>query len=286
MTLETIAPLLKCTKCGSRGLAIELAGLSCAACGHSQARAGNNILYDGQATLSPEWQEMQAGSVSRYQAPAYEEDQRVAQLFGGFIAAGLPQDAVVIDIGCGPFGHLPPYIKDLGLSRYVGMEPLTVAVDRDYPCLVGAVAEITPMADASVDAAVFATSLDHIEEVDVAMADIRRVLKPGGRVLVWNGLYEPEALAFGKTFETIFLTGSPLKRAARILAGPLEYAHLGYRMWKRRRMIARGQRLDDAHCRYYTRESSVADLVRWGFTVTRSIVVPGSPSMFLEGRLT
>lgn len=255
------------------------------ACGNSHVvrRDGPNYLFDTAQALSAEWSEMQRGSIERYQHESYnDEELPILRLFGGFIAVQLPPDPVVLDIGCGLTATRPAYIDELGIDRYIGLEPLAVPVSREYPCLVGAVAERLPVENASVDAVIFATSLDHIEAEDEAIAECRRVLKPGGRIVIWQGLHEPKYLAASKTFEPIFARGSLWKRVLRIAAAPLEYGLLGYRMLRRARQLRTGERIDDAHCRYYTEAMMTASIRRWGLTETRRIIVPGTASMFVE----
>jgi SAM-dependent methyltransferase len=282
VTPEDLASILRCPSCRRAGVTVSTDRTRCEACGTEQPREGNNLFYDPGADVSPEWREMQAGSVERYQDASYEEDQTIARLFGNFIAVGIDRTEAVLDLGCGPFKPLPPYVDQLGLAQYIGLEPLTVGVDRDYPCMVGAVAESIPLADHSVGAALFATSLDHIEAVDDAIAEVRRVVRPDGKLFFWIGLYEAETLASSKTFESIFVTGSPIKRAIRMAAAPVEYAHLFLRMRKRRRQLATGQRIDNAHCRYYTRQLVAESMAKWGLRVTRQIVPPGTCSIFVE----
>ena len=285
MIQSWLSDILRCTTCGAVGLSDAGDGLACSN-GHTLQRSGQNLLYDAAGKLSSEWSEMQNQSLERYQDESYnDEELPILQLFGGFVAVQLDPGAVVLDLGCGLTPKLPAYVSDLGLSRYIGLEPLAAPVDRTYPCLVGTIAERIPLADESVDAILFATSLDHIEAEDAAISECQRVLKPGGRILFWQGLHEPKYLAASKTFEPIFARGSFAKRAVRIAAGPIEYAHMTYRLWKRARQLRNGERIDNAHCRYYTQEMMTASLNRWGLRELRRVVVPGTASMFVEARI-
>lgn len=282
---DSLAGLLKCPNCSAVGMSLKTSEATCPKCDKSLPRDGRNILFDDAAALSDDWKAMQAGSVERYQDETYnEEEAPVLALFGAFIGCGINRDAVVLDIGCGPFPEIPPYVAELDLENFVALEPLTTPAKREYDCLVGAVAENIPLADQSVDVAIFATSLDHIEAEDDAMAEVKRILKPGGRVIIWQGLYEPEYLASTKTFAPIFNKGSLAKRLVRAAAAPLEYAVLFWRMRDRKSRLASGKRIDNAHCRYYTREMMDRSLARWGMTKKREVVVPGSPSMFIDAR--
>lgn len=281
MSIEQIANALKCPQCGGTDIALS-DNATCRDCNHSVLIDGSNLIYGHPADLSDEWQKMQSDSIERYEDESYEEDETLALLFGGFIGATVDRSEIVLDIGCGITPELPIYIRDLSLKRYLGLEPLPTSVQREYPCLVGAIAESIPLAAKSIGAAVLATSIDHIEKIDEAVAEMKRVLRPGGRIYFWIGLYEPEIMAASKTFENIVVNGSPLKRALRIAAAYPEYAYLLYRMSKRRRQLARGERIDNAHCRYYTRTNTAEAMAKWGLSVSRQVLVPGSASLFVE----
>lgn len=285
MGLSLLAERLKCPSCDSQKLQQQPGTLRCETCGTKLSVEGMNVSAAiGEPVLSAEWQEMQAGSVERYQDDHYEEDETIAQIFGGFIAVTLRPDDVVFDVGCGLFPNLPAYVRDLQMGGYVGLEPLTTPVERDYPCLTGAVAEKLPLKDASFDAVLLATSLDHIEQVDQAMRELKRILTPGGRLYFWVGLHEPEVVSHAKTFHNIFYRRSGLRRALRIAAAYPEYAWFMWQMAKRRRALAKGIPLDHAHFRYYTRDSLMTELDRCGLNVQRSLLIPGSSSILVEAR--
>ncbi len=187
-------------------------------------------------------------------------------------------------MGCGLDKLLPNYVKQLGLHAYLAMEPLSVPVVRDFSCLVGAVAENIPLKDDTIGAAIFATSLDHIEKAKDAIAEVDRVLKPDGSMYFWIGLHDPWLLAEAKSFGPIVNRGSIVKRIARIAAAPAEYGYLLYRMWRRGRRLAKGISLDHAHCKYYTKANIEADMKSYGLSITRSLLVPNSSSIFIEAR--
>lgn len=244
----------------------------------------NVFVGAGADSRSEQWKAMQEESIARYQDEHYEEDETIASLYGGFIAVSLKPGDTILDVGCGLFPDLPAYARGLDYRAYIGLEPLEVPIPRNYACLVGAVAEDLPLKDGSVDAALLSTSLDHIEDVDKAIAELKRILAPGGRMYIWSAVHEPEILAREKTFHNILYHGSLLKKAARIAAAHVEYGWLLWRMAKRRRDLEKGVPLDHAHCRYYTRDSLKRSIAGWGMTVERFILVPGSNSVFAEAR--
>ncbi len=97
-------------------------------------------------------------------------------------------DLRVLDIGCGAKPYLPlaaPYA-----STYVGID----AVDGPWVDRVGT-AEDIPCEDGSVDLVLCTQVLEHVQDPRRSLAEIRRVLAPGGVVLLSTHgvfLYHPD----------------------------------------------------------------------------------------------
>lgn len=97
-----------------------------------------------------------------------------------------------VDLGCGN-GGVTRRLAALG-ARVVGLDPSEAALGAarakgggpDYR--LGS-AEATGLAAFSADLVVFSKSLHHVSDVEAALAEARRILKPGGRLAV----IEPEA---------------------------------------------------------------------------------------------
>ena len=94
----------------------------------------------------------------------------------------------VVDIGTGE-GQLAR-VAAAGGARVVGVDPtvaqLAVALARGGgPQYLRAAAAGLPLADCSFDAALACLVFEHIEEVDAAIAEAARVLRPGGRFLLF-----------------------------------------------------------------------------------------------------
>jgi len=92
----------------------------------------------------------------------------------------------VLDIGCGPRGSLE-WAADA--AERVGLDPLVdryreLGIDRHAMRYVDAPAEDMPLPDASFDVIATLNSLDHVEEVDRAVAEITRVAQPGATWLL------------------------------------------------------------------------------------------------------
>jgi SAM-dependent methyltransferase len=93
----------------------------------------------------------------------------------------------VLDIGCGE-GQVARLVcaEGSGVSRVVGIDPtwaqLEVAVRRGGgPTYARGAAASLPVASGSFDAVVACLVFEHIRELDAAIAEVARVLKPGGR---------------------------------------------------------------------------------------------------------
>lgn len=112
--------------------------------------------------------------------------------------------AVVLDVGCGA-GRFREQL-DVG-TRYVGVDPIPLLPDVSGFEFARAVSEKLPFADGSFTDVVVLNALDHMRDVDVSLAEIRRVLRSGGRLHV---------------LQTVLDRGDLLRRAAHELKDFLE----------------------------------------------------------------
>ena len=93
----------------------------------------------------------------------------------------------VLDIGCGE-GQVARLAVTGGATTAIGIDPtwaqVQVAAERGGGAAYSrAGAAALPFADASFDAAIACLVFEHIEDVDEAIAEVARVLAPGGRFL-------------------------------------------------------------------------------------------------------
>ena len=113
------------------------------------------------------------------------------------VAAVTPDRGDVLEVGCGP-GRLSVALSARGLEM-TGLDLDPTMIDRaranaakaDPPArltptfTVGDVASL-PFPDATFDAVVSTLSMHHWDDREAGLAEIGRVLRPGGRALVWD----------------------------------------------------------------------------------------------------
>lgn len=113
--------------------------------------------------------------------PEYEE--QILPLAAKWLAGA---DSV-LDVGCGE-GQISRLATRLGSGRVIGVDPTwaQVSVARERaggPAYLRSGAAMLPFGAASFDAVVACLVFEHIEDVDGAIAEVARVLRPGGRFL-------------------------------------------------------------------------------------------------------
>lgn len=103
-------------------------------------------------------------------------------------ACGLPPGAQVLDVGCGA-GATVAHLRDRYGLAAVGVDASTLLLAAGHsrePAAPLALAwgERLPIRDQGLDAVLAECSLSLMADVDAALAEFRRVLKPGGRLIL------------------------------------------------------------------------------------------------------
>lgn len=105
-----------------------------------------------------------------------------------FVAAGGELEGKrVLEVGCGPMGVI--YFSP-GATR-VGIDPLAREYMQSFNFstrgvhLMASMGEHLPLASNSFDVVVIGNVLDHVNEPSLTLDEIHRVLKPGGRIILW-----------------------------------------------------------------------------------------------------
>jgi len=135
-----------------------------------------------------------------------------AASLGGWRAALLADvSGAVLEIGAGTGANLGHYPE--GLERLTLVEPdpnmrrILAARVGEHVTLSAASADALDLADASVDVAISTLVLCSVPDPALALAELRRVLKPGGRLLFLEHVAhkEPEPLAWQRRIEPVWV---------------------------------------------------------------------------------
>lgn len=174
---------LRCISCGGQPAA-EGAGLHCAQCGRTYRKEGDSIVLRDEA---PDQLRTAASAAGRRDAVTLRLKawvKRSPQVFAFFstwtcafigvtatkAVASLPADALILNIGSG--------------VRRVRSGVIQVDYDAFRGVDVAADVQHLPFQDASVDAIVAESLIEHLPDPAIAVAEIHRVLKPGGLLYV------------------------------------------------------------------------------------------------------
>jgi len=93
---------------------------------------------------------------------------------------------VILDIGCGPRGSLE--WADMA-SRRIGLDPLAkeylkLGAKHHQMQYMDAPSEHIPLQDGECDAVFSFNSLDHVEDIELTIKEIKRITRPGGIFLL------------------------------------------------------------------------------------------------------
>jgi len=111
------------------------------------------------------------------------------------IATAAPAHAMVLDVGCGPAEILIRLARRSPTLRLTGVDIDAPMIDRARrkaaragvsPTFVVADAASLPFEDGSFDLVVSSFAIHHWPDPHAGLAEIMRVLKPGGKAIIWD----------------------------------------------------------------------------------------------------
>jgi SAM-dependent methyltransferase len=196
--LDAIASSLVCPRChGPLAQPGDGAMLECQACSvRFSVEGGIPRMSDGaeqrDARMAAEWK-AQSHACHQYSDPASILANWEVQVLPQFVDWLGPVDGMVLDVGCG-VGHLGRSLAAIGRTdvQLIGTDfqaELLAKVEGGYSALVEADVHHLPFKDGAFAAAVASNSLHHFPDLEQAMREIARVLKPGGVLVSYDPRY-------------------------------------------------------------------------------------------------
>jgi SAM-dependent methyltransferase len=154
---------------------------------------------------------------------------RQARLLAGILRdRGGP--AVILDLGCGDGAALAVAATQNPQHRFAGIDwsadALRQARARGLTVVRGTIETRLPVADGAADVVIMSELIEHLVDPDGAVAEVRRVLRPGGALLLSTpnlaAWYNRGLLAVGiqPVFSEVSLTGV-FGRPGSVVAGHL-----------------------------------------------------------------
>jgi SAM-dependent methyltransferase len=251
----------------------------------------------GENTAANDWTAKQQNSMSEYLhalVTVAPENTTLYRLFDQYVATQLQgrQGLRILDIGCGLRNELPEYVRSVVGDQsqtqtnhiYVGLDPIAHHVsERDYLFVCGRIEDFPAYTHERFDAFLFATSLDHFEDIERVAVAIRQLATPRACCLVWVGLHDRAAVAeqIGARSSPRIFSGIFLVSWARSVAAIfIDYL----RLLRRQRRLRRARALDSLHFHYFTEASITSVLSNFG-KISDTLRIPGTNSLFATVRI-
>jgi ubiquinone/menaquinone biosynthesis C-methylase UbiE len=142
-------------------------------------------MTDSQPAIESESEHLRSLYGARFSDEAESRDEIWQVLCHDFFQKWVPPDATVLDVAA---GHCE-FINNIKAGRRLALDlnpDVAVRAARGVETFVAASDRMTGVADASVDIAFVSNFFEHIprETILTTLAEIRRVLRPTGRLLI------------------------------------------------------------------------------------------------------
>jgi len=136
----------------------------------------------------------------------------------------LPKGARVLEVGCGNGASTKLIMQHVDPAQLVGIDPSPVFVEMAGATFAGEPrvsfaigdAAVTGQADAFFDLVIAHTVYSHLVDPSEALAEARRVLRPGGQLVIFDGDFT--------TLTVALFEGDPLQAAAGAVLRNLVHA--------------------------------------------------------------
>lgn len=248
---------------------------------------------------SPEWSIKQENSMQEYideltlADPQIEDIYRILEHYIAKTISGK-SGLNILDVGCGIGSDYPKYARFLengfedGQNTYIGLDPIPFQVDRrKYPFICGRIEDVQNEVDLKFDLFLFASCLDHFEDIERVAGEIKEISHPNALAIIWIGLHDRSIVGEqvgAKLFPSLYsdlnvfsFLGNYIKMNIRMIEHYLQ-------LRKREKRLANGTPLDQLHFHYFTEDSIKKYLDLFGETID-SLKVIGTNSMFYTVRL-
>ena len=191
---ERIPLRYRCVRCASSDLVCNEGGATCTNCGTSYDNANGILQFvpaDADRAMETYYDTVAANTRSGQlsympeRSPHLEISYRNAsRAIAAAIQRNVPAGSLVLDDGCGHGVRLAPLASRY---RFVGidlsLQNLSIAKTLGYDVIQGDARRL-PFADEQFDAVVCAEVIQHFAQLDDPLAEMVRVCKPGGSVMI------------------------------------------------------------------------------------------------------
>jgi ubiquinone/menaquinone biosynthesis C-methylase UbiE len=233
--------VLACPSCHGAELALGPLGAECRTCGRKGTAFDGVLDFVPEQALSERDREelaAQANAVDKY----YENEEKLSCHWDRSSADDLtrmvePHGKLVLDLGCGTASAGAAFVRAGAMVLGCDLSRSCLAVARTrLDGVVRADAKELPFRDACFDVVVARGALHHMAEPELAVREVRRVLKPGGTAI----FADPREFAWLE----------PVKHALRKNDDSFSHDHHAYPADEYSALIARELDVEEARAWY------------------------------------